>query len=314
MPEAAATGEDDTADLDALLREYRQGDVLTLNRAVHLDLPTADGKSVRADVSAEGDGVVLLTQTCDIVKPSASRPYVQVAPLVREPDERKAEAWREGASPRYVWLPRIGLDAFVDLDHITTVTKGLLVTHGRQPGVDGDEEERTLRFRLGRKLSRPALPDDLAPAMGKLRERIEKKWDKAESAEGRLLQAVRQVRVAPQPTWSADVVHVDVIFIMSPGALPGLATDPTQPSGEVRRWFATGRSIAEIAERIEKTTDEKDAVWLWQRLGAAWAEVCVPHGVIDSFAAEVVGADEFTLDRYWSSEEFDVDYLSGPGD
>ena len=50
--------------------------------------------------------------------------------------------------------------------------------------------------------------------------------------------------------------------------------------------------------------------WLWGRLVEAWAALCVPEGIVTQIEAEVVAADEITVDRVWASEELDLEYLS----
>jgi len=308
----AAEGAADDAEADDQVRSFRQGDVITFRRVVVLDIPTEDGK-VAALQQLEPEATVVVTQTCDLVRSIAERPTIQVAPLIRIKDEQRAAPYREGASPRYVWLPRLGPDAFIDLDVVSTISKRLLVSHDRNPGVGGDDEARRFRLAIARKFGRPALPDDVAPATKRLRARIGQKWDKPGSAEGSLMQSLLQVRLAATPSWDADNIHVDLVYIVEAGLLPPLGDEPLQPSPGLVAWFGEGRTSTEVAERIVKVTDDADLLWLWARLGEAWTDLCEAAGVVGSFGSEVVGADEFTVDRYWASAELDIDYLSGPG-
>src|SRR5687767_8726389 len=89
-------------DADATLQVWRQGDVtldagLTFVHFADLSRPISPAaRRVAEAMLCEGEalpegpvplmddvpGFVMLTQTCDIVRPSAERPYVEVAPLI----------------------------------------------------------------------------------------------------------------------------------------------------------------------------------------------------------------------------------------
>lgn len=183
----------DPSEVDKKTAEYRRGDVVDFARIAFLDIPTDPSKPA-AVVIDEPEANVVVTQTCDIVRSSEKRPYAQVAPLVAIDDGSHAAACREGAEPRFVWVPGLGDHAFADLDVIHTITKRLLVRHAPRRGLLTDEQQRTFARAVGRKLDRFAFPDDLTPALAKLRDRIVNKWDKETSAEGQALQQVQQIR------------------------------------------------------------------------------------------------------------------------
>jgi hypothetical protein len=87
-----APDSDEAKRVDAALKEWRQGD-LALDESwfVHVGDPAAPLSEAAAQAEAEGIqaltsetvGLVVVTQTCDIVRSCAVRPYVEVAPLMR---------------------------------------------------------------------------------------------------------------------------------------------------------------------------------------------------------------------------------------
>ena len=90
--------EEEASEVDAAIQLYQQGDVVQLKRFVLLDVPVDETRPA-ATVVEETEGAVLLTQTCDAVRSVASRPYVQVAPLVRILDAGAAAQCREARIP-----------------------------------------------------------------------------------------------------------------------------------------------------------------------------------------------------------------------
>jgi hypothetical protein len=77
--------------IDAALNEWRQGD-LALDESwfVHVGDPAEPLTDASAEAGAEGlqaltsevAGLVVVTQTCDVVRTCLTRPYVEVSPLV----------------------------------------------------------------------------------------------------------------------------------------------------------------------------------------------------------------------------------------
>ena len=116
------TGEDEQ-EIDQALQVWRQGDVsldtdLEFLHFADLSRPhspasvqvtdalAADGEAIEAGATAVLDevrGVVMLSQTCDIVRGCRARPFVEVAPLV-EVGEHWFEACLSGCHPRPLHL------------------------------------------------------------------------------------------------------------------------------------------------------------------------------------------------------------------
>jgi hypothetical protein len=257
--------------------------------------------------------IVVLTQTCDIVRSPDARPYLQVARLIRVQDPKKAQQYAEGETPQYVAVPLAGTDAFVDLDQISTLRKHLIVDLPRQPGVGTRPEEiRVFAQGVARKFGRYPFPDYFIESVDKLRKRILERWDKSASPEGRVLDNLVQIRVQPVPVDGMSNVDFKLSFIMRQGTLPTL-DDPPLPSAELNAWLTAPRGPADIAKKtIELNAKLDDQVYLYFKLADAWAALCQTNNSVRSVMAEIVSEDEYVLSDYWKSERLDLDQLSGP--
>lgn len=160
------------------------------------------------------EGLVILTQTCDLVRDPAQRPYLEVAPLQKvTPEQHKTIAAKK--QPRYVNIPTLDSVFLVaDLDRVMTIDKQLLQNCAKVRGCSGEKEQRDFSEALARKRSRSALPDDFVNIVSKFQERCIDKHDK-NTDEGKALQKIREIRVQPSPSWSADAVTVRFMFLVS---------------------------------------------------------------------------------------------------
>src|SRR5690606_14455031 len=128
-------------------------------------------------------GLVVITQTCDIVRSCTERPYVEVCPLVEVDDDRLREVQR-GRRPAYGFVPLVADRKLVaDLDRVMTVEKPVVAGWERTPGWGTDAEARSFALALARKRVRFAFPDDFTSLVRKLQKRLEEKHDR-ESVEG----------------------------------------------------------------------------------------------------------------------------------
>ena len=169
---------------------WRQGDVVCGDtfQFIHLaDLrwpTTAKADELARELAPESDsleivgvdvlGLVVLTQTCDLVRPCTERPYVEVCPLIELPDNQAALV-RLGRRPRFAPLPALNDDKWAaDLDRVMTVEKGLIaaLTDRRERGVVSETEIRIFAEFLGMKRLRAALPDEFAVAARPMRQRF----------------------------------------------------------------------------------------------------------------------------------------------
>ena len=216
-------GSSDEHDIDAALLEWRQGDcALEEQWFAHV----ADGTRALTEEGGQAnetlyiaqyeglEGLVLVTQTCDVVRNCLKRPYVEVAPIVTvsEADYRLIE---RGHRPNYAPIPALADRLLVaDLDRTMTVEKSVVATWNRTPGWQTDAEARVFAQALARKRARPAFPDDFVAMLERLDKRIREKHDR-QSPEGAALRALREIRVRAAPDWSAETVHVTFWFILA---------------------------------------------------------------------------------------------------
>ena len=203
-------------EIDDVLRDWRQGDIaLEADLFVEMHAGTKPGSGPDV-ITTDVRGIVVLTQTCDIVRTCVERQWVEVAPLVAIPDAALMASIERLARPNYALVPTLRSDRLVaDLDRSMTVEKALLASWRRTPGWHTDEEERRFREALARKRSRPAFDDDFIGAIRPLSTRLKKSHGK-DSPAGRATDTLSEIRVQPSPSWSNPDVEVFVWFIRDP--------------------------------------------------------------------------------------------------
>ena len=207
------TGRRAAADtIDDELRHWRQGDVsldagLEFLHLADLSRPHSpasvevvgvSGGETRmagiATVAEEVEGVVVLTQTCDIVRSCQNRPFVEIAPLVRL-DNATVEQVRRLKRPAFAYVSSMAAEGLVaDLDRVMTVEKAVVANWRRTSGWDTDAENRAFARAIARKRSRFAFPDDFVLAADRFRRRMMEKHNRR-TVEGSHLRALREIRV-----------------------------------------------------------------------------------------------------------------------
>ena len=161
-------------------------------------------------------GFAVLTQTCDLVRPSGNRPFAEVSPLVEVNDQVLREIER-GRRPNYGFVPGVADRRLVaDLDRVMTVEKSVVAVWDRVEGCETEDDARRLSLALARKRARTAFPDDFVAFARRLTDRMSRKHDK-QSREGRALRSLREIRVRAAPSWDADAVELMFWFILNDG-------------------------------------------------------------------------------------------------
>lgn len=267
--------------VDRALQDWKQGDCALgehwfLSRVDPERPLTQEGLvAAEADVDvaeAEVLGFVVVTQTCDIVRPCARRPFVEVCPLVEVDDA----TWREverGKRPNYAHVPGLAEQLLVaDLDRVMTVEKSVAATWERVEGCPSDEYARRLLQALARKRARFAYPDDFVALVSPLLRRMSSKHDK-DSDEGRALRALREIRVRAAPSW--DATQVELTF-----------------------WF--------IRNEDEPAFEEKG----WHVYLEAWLARVKAKGRFQAVEGLVQTLDDLTAREYVESDLLDLDHLS----
>ncbi len=263
-------------------QRWRQGDAVNVTAVAWLGRPdaalTEQSAALTGDDSkcivAGTDRLLVVSQTCDLVRNALQRPYVLLAPVVVLQEPSATEA-RLGTRPRFVPVPGLGTDTFVDLDLIVTAEKSLLLDTEPVRGLPDEAAQRLFGSRVGRFFSRSAFPDDLSIALRGLVARVRDKHAK-NSREGQALTALEEIRVLGTPSWDADEIDVFLIF-----------ATPTR---------------AEAEELMPETE--------WDEIVDGWLRRADAHGVVASVDGAMIPFDELTAREYLDSDPLDLDYLS----
>lgn len=307
------------------LAEIRQGDILRLAR-----IPILGTHS--CSVSAP-HGVVVISQTCDIV--NSDRPNLIVA-VLSEVEEHNRKAAQQQMMPRYVGLPSESEpDLYADLEFVAAVDKGKIADIEYKKGIDPKASENVRAFALsvGRRFSRFPFPDEVVPWLAPLQGIVKDKVDKTSSPIGRLLEHVAEFRVE-STDWHLPPFEITLHIITRAGAVPTLDENEITASVGIDRWLhpkgGNSRRLDEIAERLfpdhagnEIGLSSADRHSLWLAFGEALASRCQPKGkdlmrpvvlnAVGSIQGVISPEDEFTLVQFRRSESLDLDHLSAPG-
>jgi hypothetical protein len=270
--------------VDERLADWRQGDCVVgdewfLHRFDPATPLSPEAKAVASEDTCDTylcetpvRGFAVLTQTCDLVRASPDRPYVEVAPLV-EVDPKILSQVKARRRPRYAYVPGLAAKSLVvDLDRVMTVEKAVIACWERVPGCLLDAERRDFAHALARKRVRVAFPDDFVELINRLTNRIVAKHD-APTEEGEVLRGLREIRVRAAPSWSA-------------------------PQVELFLWFV----------RDDTRGESEGAVW--SRVLKDWLSLVTPSGRFTVTEGAIVTLDDMTARDYVESDPLDLDRLS----
>lgn len=267
--------------IDKAMAEWRQGDVaLKEHWFTHIADPskavTYESGQAQGNVQpiiTEVDGLVVVSQSCDIVRSCLERHFLEVAPMV-EVSPSVLQEIKKRLRPAYAFVPATeGSNLVADLDRIMTVDKAVAATWDRTQGCRTGEEARAFQQALQRKYTRFAFPDDFTRCASKLLTRLQEKHDRR-SMEGDALRALREIRVTAAPSW--DAPKVGLFF-----------------------WF--------IRDEIESDPSE----YSWSALLEAWLKLLPPGGRFSTIDGQIVFLEDLTAKDYVGSDPLDLDHLSG---
>lgn len=277
--------------VNALLLDWRQGDCVLgehwFDWQFSPDLPITEGaRQAAAEPGSEGGaaeqypGLAIVTQTCDIVRSCQDRPFLEVCPLLHVEEIRSV---RDGKRPRYAYLPGLAPWCLVvDLDRVMTVEKPLLVRLDRVQGCLSDQEQRNFAEALARKRARFAFPDDFTPLAAPLLRRMASKHSK-NTAEGKALRQLGEVRVAATPSWEASEVELFIYFIQNVNTV----------------------SSSESKSETDAETEPK-----WDQLLKDWLNLVPLSGRYIKVEGVAVTLDDLRASEYVYSDHLDLDRLS----
>ena len=270
------------AAIDRALAEWRQGDCVLGEHWFVLRLdpqsPVTKGAQEVGDqgvdlAEEQVAGFVVLTQSCDIARACAERPFIEVCPLVVV-DEEILHDIERGRKPNYGFVVALAAQRLVaDLDRTMTVEKPVVAKWTRTAGFTTDAEARAFAAALTRKRARFAFPDDFNVFVAKLQRRLVDKHER-ETEEGRALRALREIRVLASPSWEGtDSVTITFWFIRSDDAVD-----------------FNGKSWATFVE--------------------SWLKLVPEHGRYVKVHGQAATLGDLTAADYVSSDALDLDHLS----
>lgn len=273
------------AAIDEALAAWRQGDcVLGEQWFVHRFDPalpaTPEATTATTSAALETDlaealvaGLIVASQTCDVVRSCAERPYIEVCPLV-EVDDAALRQVERGRRPRYGYVPLLADRKLVaDLDRTMTVEKPVVAAWDRIAGWSTDTQARAFAASLARKRVRFAFPDDFTVLVRALEDRLAEKHDK-ESDEGRALRALREIRVHAAPSWD-------------------------DPAVTLTFWFVRPDEAGDFLGESWSTFMEK------------WLKLVPEGGRFVRVQGQVTTLEDITAADYVGSDPLDLDHLSG---
>lgn len=203
---------------DENLQDYRQGDCFIGDRTFIQRAHVDDAEEDWLEESVLG--LILTSQTCDVVRRIDDRPSVTMSPLVQVDEDQYAQALKR-LQPRFAVVPGHADQRLVaDLDRSVTVDKALMVRWARSRGVRDDVEARAFAGALARKAARFAFPDDFNEYVAPLARRLAEKHNK-QSEEGAALRSLAEVRIMAEPNWDAAEVELTFYFIRARDADSG---------------------------------------------------------------------------------------------
>jgi hypothetical protein len=266
----------DAADVEKIekaLREWRQGDA-TLNARtflVHLADKRAPLTDVARDAVARGEvdadedvfevlspvtGLVVVSQSCDIVRACSKSECVEVCQLILVEDDGTFEAVRKRRRLRYAYVPGLADRRLVaDLEKTMTVEKAVVAGWSRIEGCRTDRERATFAEALSRKRGRFAFPDKFNDGLRRFKDRL-KRAEGKKTPEGDLLAALDEIRVQASPDWGGSKVRVFFWFL----AARKKVADFNAARGIVQNWMSTiswpdGFALADRAFEVLEPQD-----------------------------------------------------------
>ena len=294
-------------EIDALVAGLEQGMVvegLPMLVAVDPSRPASDiakgtkGPGLTAGVVTPPLGLAITTQTCDLVRGCETRPYFTASPVVKLRDAPLSDA-TSGRSPRWAAVPARGPDCFVDLDINVTFDKAVLLGHPAVPGCVDQDDRSAFAKSLVRNSGRFPFPNDVQYSLKNLRAVFGKRANK-NSAEGRAVDNLVEVRVQPHGRWDRVDLDITVMFVFREGWM--VPVDDA-PKGLMTAPSATP---ADVCAAIES---EGALPSLVLQLVSFWAGD-TPHGTVRSIAVDIYDEAELSVMHCRGSEVLDFDFLS----
>lgn len=198
------------------LAAWRQGD-FALDVGGFLLAEPANDHAIKYEAAEINDGVVglvLISQTCDVVRATDDKPMVSVSPLVHCEPSR----WKEilmGRFPSLTTLEHAPEEQMVvDLGRTMCVTKELLAAWPRKDGFTTESSATRFAAALERKFGRFAFPDEFDLAMKGFQQRVRSRHTKPDSDVGKVYRSLNQLRFNAAPDWNAADKTITLLAIL----------------------------------------------------------------------------------------------------
>lgn len=146
-------------------------------------------------------GVVIISQTCDIVRESGERYHVAGCALVERPEE-EASLIQNGRRPHLVPVELAPPNTYADLSKPVAIDKTLLALWKREVGFSTDEKRHKFGFAISRKFGNFAFPDEFDMAVGHLKKQAWKRHE-TDTELGRIYRSIREIRFCCAGGWDA---------------------------------------------------------------------------------------------------------------
>ena len=201
-------------DLDNPLKHWRQGDfALDVGGFLFANPAKSGRKFVAGEITENVVGLVIISQSCDIVRRTGGRDFLAVCPLVKIPEEQLS-AIRKGRRPYFTDIENADENVFADLRRVMSVHKDVVQTWERQAGFKSEDGHRRFAAALERKFGQFAFPDEFDEAIKKFRERVWERHNKPYSEPGMVYRSLAEIRFRADPHWASDERAITVIAIM----------------------------------------------------------------------------------------------------
>jgi hypothetical protein len=201
-------------DSHELHKTWRQGDfALAPGPFLFADLPDAEGELMAA-VYDDPDpaGLVVISQTCDVVSTPDKLPTVVVCPLVAVKPEH-LDMIARGRAPRFGFIENAPDGLVADLGRLMSISKALLSTWTRVEGFSTEAAATNFARGLERAYGRFAFPDAFNESIRPLEDAIKSKFWKEGSPLGKALRSLVELRVKPSAAWDSKSVGISFFLI-----------------------------------------------------------------------------------------------------
>jgi hypothetical protein len=302
------------AEIDVAAKTWQQGDAVAdvaIVRYAYAHLPLT-AATARAGTGATAireplDRAAIISQTCEVARPCTQRPLVHIAAVVTLHGATLDEAKR-GWRPQYVAVPWAGDDQFVDLELQGAVEESVLLNAGQVASCPDSVSAMRFSSGLARHRARFAFPDDLAPTLTPLVNRLREKAGK-DTPQGRRIDEVIEIRARASPNWDAERISVELVFLINPLRLPSQSLTADPPSALLAEIGGLdAQRLAELLDDVTIDSTRRNA--LWQRLVDSWSLRAKPTGCVEEVTGLAVPLNEFSRLDERSTPELDLDYLS----